>query len=104
MSSLIIDNKLFEINNEIWEKGSNNFKKEFDSEPVYGEVYLKTKIRSDEEKIITNFHNNTIPKENSHCICLSVILINYVFRAGNNYNYQVFLEECIRVIKRREGA
>ena len=86
MSSLIMDNKLFEINNEIGEKGRNNFKKEFDSEPVYGEVYLKTKIRSDEEKIITNFHNNTIPKENSHCICLSVILINYVFRAGNNYN------------------
>ena len=35
-----------------------------------------------------------IPKEGSQCICLSVILINSVYRTGNNYNPQVFLKEC----------
>ena len=40
----------------------------------------------------TNFHNNKIPKEGSQLICLSVILIDSVFRTGKNYYRQVFLE------------
>ena len=35
-----------------------------------------------------------MPKEGSHCICLSVKLIDSVFRVGKNYYPQVFLEEC----------
>ena len=34
--------------------------KEFDSDPVYNEKYLKTKIKSCNGKINTNFHNNQI--------------------------------------------
>ena len=49
-------------------------KEGFDSEPVYREKYLKTKIKSSEVKINTNFHDDEIPKEDSHCICLLVIL------------------------------
>ena len=41
----------------------------------------------------TNFHNNKISKVDFQCICLSVILINSVFKAGKNYYPQVFLEE-----------
>ena len=33
----------------------------------------------------TNFHNNKISKEGSLFICLSVILIDCVFRRGKNY-------------------
>ena len=33
-------------------------KKEFDSEPVYYEKYLKAKIESNNGKINTNFHDN----------------------------------------------
>ena len=72
------------------EKASNNIKKEFDSEPVYNEKYLKTKIKSYKGKINTSFHNNKIPKESSHCICLSVILIGSVFKTGKIYYPQVF--------------
>ena len=60
-------------------------KKEFDSEPVYNEKYLKAKIKSYNGKINTNFHNNKIPREGSQFICLSVILIDSVFRTGKNY-------------------
>ena len=35
-----------------------------------------------------------MPKEGSQCVFLSVILIDSVFRAGNNHYLQVFLEEC----------
>ena len=53
-------------------------KKEFDSEPVYNEKYLKAKIQSYNGKISTNFYNNKIPKEDSQYICLSIILIDSV--------------------------
>ena len=41
-------------------------------EPVYNEKYLKTKMKSYEGKINTNFHHVNISKEGSLCICLSV--------------------------------
>ena len=38
--------------NTIWDKVSANIKKKFDSEPVYNENYLKTKIKSHGYKVI----------------------------------------------------
>ena len=55
-------------------------KKEFAKEPVYNEKCLKAKIKSYNWKIKTNFYNNKIPKEGSQFICLSIILIDSVFR------------------------
>ena len=43
VSLLIKDDKLLEKYNEIWEKVSNIIYKEFDSNPVYNEKYIKTK-------------------------------------------------------------
>ena len=102
MSVLIKDDELLEKYNEIWEKVSKSIKKEFDSEPLYNEKYLKTKIKAYKGKINTNFHNNKIPKEDSQCICLSVILIDSVFRTGNNYHPQVFLKEYKYVVKEKK--
>ena len=83
-------------------KNKNIIKKEFDSEPVYNEKYLKAKIKSYNGKINTNFHNNKIPKEASQFICLSVIFTDSVFRTGTNYYPQVFLEECKYVVKEKK--
>ena len=41
-----------------------------------------------------NFHNNKIPKKRPQFTCLSVILIDSVFRTGKNYCPQVFVKEC----------
>ena len=57
MSFLIKGGRLLEKHNKIWEKVKNSIKKEFHSEPVYNEKYLKTKIKSYNEKINTPFHN-----------------------------------------------
>ena len=47
MSFLIKDDEvLLEMCNEILERNRNSIKKEFDSEHVYNEKYLKTKIKS----------------------------------------------------------
>ena len=42
-----------------------------------------------------------IPKGDSQCIYLSVILIDSIFRGGNNYYLRVFLEECKYVVKEK---
>ena len=49
---------------------------------MYNEKYLKTKIKFYKGKINTNFHHDKIPKKGSQCICLSVILIDSVFKSG----------------------
>ena len=60
---MIKDDQLFEKYNETWEKVKISIKEVFDSEPVYNEKYLNTKIKSYNGKINTSFHNNKIPKE-----------------------------------------
>ena len=100
MSFLIKDEKLLETYCEIWKKFSNSINKEFYSNPVYNEKYLKTKIKSYNGKIITNnFHNNKISEEGSQCICLSVLLIDLVCRKDKDYYTQVFLGECKYAVK-----
>ena len=93
MSLLMKDDELLEAYNKIWEKVRNSIKKEFDSEPVYREKYLETKIKSYTRKINANFQGNKVLKKGSQCICLSVLLIYAVFRTYKNYYPQVFLEE-----------
>ena len=60
---------------------------------------MKNKIKSYNGKINTNFQNNKIPKEGSQCICLSLVLIDSVYRKDKNYYPQAFLEECKYVVK-----
>ena len=45
-----------------------------------------------------------IPKGDSQCIYLSVILIDSIFRAGNNYYLRVFLEECKYEKKKKKNS
>ena len=62
----------------------------------------QSKTKSYDGKINTNFHNNKIPKEDSKFICLSIILINSVFRTGKNYYPQEFLGELKYVVKAKK--
>ena len=43
-----------------------------------------------------------MPKEDSQFICLSVILIDSVFKTSKNYYPQIFLEECKLLEKKRK--
>ena len=69
---------------------------------VYHEKYLKAERKSYNGIINTNFYNDKIPEEDSQFICLSVILIDSVFRTGKDYYPQVFLEECKCVVKEKK--
>ena len=83
---------------------SNITKKEFHSNSVYNEKHLKTKTKSDNGEINTNFHNNEILKEGSQCICISVILIDSAYIKDKIYYPQVFLEKCKYVAKEKKKS
>ena len=61
---------------------------DFESKPVYGDddddddKYIKTKIKTYEKSIITNFHNKKMPKEKASCKCLSIIMVDSVIKAN----------------------
>ena len=80
--------------NDIWKKIKDSLKRECDSKPVYNKIYIKAKVKSYNGNINTSFYNNKIRKADSQYICLSIILLDSVFRTGKNYYLQVFLEKC----------
>ena len=99
VSFLIKNDELLEQYNEIWDKFSKVMKNEFDSVPVYDDKYLETKIKFFEEKFNTNFHDYKAPEEGSQYICLSVNLVDSIFRLGKKYYPHLFLKEFKYVIK-----
>ena len=78
-----------------------NIKAEFYSEPVYNKKVLKAKIKPYNGKINITFCNIKKQKESSKSVCLSVILVDSVFRTDKNYYPQVLLEECKCVFKKK---
>ena len=84
ISFLIKNDELLEKYNEIWDKISNTIKERFESESVYNEKYLITKIKSYEGKSAQILLVIKMLKEGSQCICLSVMLIDSIFRLGKN--------------------
>ena len=83
--------------NWIWNRVCNIVKEGFDSEPMYNEKYLKTKGNSYDGKINTNFDGGA--KQGSHCVCLLVIVIDFVFKMFKNYYPQLFLEVFKYIVK-----
>ena len=68
MSFLADDKEFLKEYTKVWEKIRDLKAKKFDSEPVYGDKYIKRKIKSYNNDIRTNFHgegnSRKVPKEN----------------------------------------
>ena len=73
---------------------------DFNTKPTYGDddKYIKTKIKTYEDNITTNFYNKKgskkVPEEKIPHKCLSVIILDSVLYAYEKYPPQIFLEEC----------
>ena len=80
----------------MWETIEGLMKINFENKLVYGDddKYIKTKIKTYADSIITNFHNKKIPKEKAPCKCLSIIVIDSVIKANKKHYSQTFLEGC----------
>ena len=74
--------------------------KDFNTKPTYGddEKYIKTKIKSYEDNITTNFYHKKgskkVPKEKIPHKCLSIIILDSILYAYEKCHSQTFLEEC----------
>ena len=100
MSFLISDKQLLKRYNEIWNKVNNIIQKRFDNKPVYDNKCVRTKIKYYDSKCRINFHRKGIPPEyDTEYICLSIRLIDSVFRIDKNYYPEVFLEDCKCVVE-----
>ena len=103
MSLRVKDKQLLKNYNKIWKKIERSMSIDFDGKPVYGDndKYIKTKIKTFEDSITTNFHKK-IPKENVPCNCLSIIMLGSVLNVYEKYHPQTFLEECKYVQKKNK--
>ena len=99
MSFLTDNNEFLERYTQIWEKISDVIDKKFDSDPVYNNKYINTKIRSYNNDIITNFHdndnkNNKLPEKNKAYRCMSLISLDSIIKINKKYYPQTLLQEC----------
>ena len=96
MSLMIKDKQLLKNYNKIWKKIEKLMKIDFNTKTTYGDddKYIKTKIKTYADIIITNFHNKKMPKEKVPCKCLSIIMLDSVIESDEKYYPQTFLEEC----------
>ena len=65
---------------DIWDVIKNKLGIKFNSEPIYENKYLKTKVREFHGSIKTNFLGNNLPKENTHYTCIACITIDSVLK------------------------
>ena len=59
---------------------------DFNSKTTYGDDsdnYIKTKVKTYADIVITNFHNKKIPKEKVPSKCLSIIILDSVIESTN---------------------
>ena len=100
MSLKVKDKKLFKNYNKIWKKIEKLMDIDFNTKPTYGDddKYIKTKIKTYEDNITTNFYNKKgskkVPEEKIPHKCLSIIILDSILYAYEKYHPQIFLEEC----------
>ena len=73
MNHLVQDKKTLKKYLKISNKIKILIKNELNSEPVYNNKYIKTRIKMYNDRVYTNFQHNKIPKGNEYCVCSSVI-------------------------------
>ena len=97
---MVKDEKLFKNYKIIWKKIEKLMDIDFNSKPTYGDndKYIKTKIKTYEDNITTNFYNKKgskkLPEEKIPHKCLSIIILDSILYAYEKYHPQIFLEEC----------
>ena len=97
MSLMVKDKQLLKNYNKIWKKIERLMSIDINRKTNYGDdddKYIKTKIKTYADIIITNFHNKKMPKEKVPCKCLSIIMLDSVIESDEKYYPQTFLEEC----------
>ena len=107
MSFLTDNNEFLERYIKIWEKISDLINKKFDSDPVYNNKYINTKIRPYNNNIMKNFRNidnknNKLPEKKNPYRCMSLISLDSIIKINKKYSPQALLQECVyKLINRK---
>ena len=102
MSFKIEDESVYLKYTEIWNKIKKLLGIRFQSQPIYDDKCIKTKVKTFSSMINTLFSGNEIPNERNHYICIAAICIDSVLRVDKKNYPQVYLEQCKYKIKRRK--
>ena len=94
MSLMVKGKQLLKHYNKISTKVERLISIDFNCKSTYDDKYIKAKIKTYADIIITNFHNKKIPKEKVPCKCVSIIMLDSVIESDEKYYPQTFLEEC----------
>ena len=100
MSLLIKNSEVWEKYEEIWNVIKNKLNIKFHSQPIYGNKYLKAKVREFDGNIKKNVLGNNLPKENTYYTCTACITIDSVLKMNKKHYPQVYLEECKYRVKK----
>ena len=84
---------LLEKHNTIWDKVSDDIKKEFDSKFVCNKNYFNTKIKYYDNEV-TDFYDKKDPKLDYNHTCLAAIFLDFALKKDDNHYPQLFLKEC----------
>ena len=103
MTFVTDDEKIYEKYNEIWEVIRNLLKVDFTVDPVQDDIYLVAKLKTFNKINRTTFnHNNYIPIERNHYICIPAIDIDSVLKIDKRVYPQAYLEQCKYKLKKRK--
>ena len=101
MSPMVKDKYSLENCNKIWKKTEGLMGIYFESKATCGdddEKHINTKIKTYQDRIMTNFYDKTgfkeVPEEKIPHKSLSIIILDSVLYAYEKYYPQIFLEEC----------
>ena len=78
MSFKVEDKSVYLKYTEIWNKITKLLGIRFQSQPIYDDKYIKTKVNTFSSMINTLFKGNEISKERNHYICIAAICVDSV--------------------------
>ena len=94
MSFCIDDEKLLAKYKSIWSKIEVLKTIKLNTLPVYDDRYIKTKIRTYDDKIYTNFRGLNVPEDHRECESFTVISGDFLLVYKSKYYPQVHLDNC----------
>ena len=100
--SFVADEDVILKYNKIWKKIKMILSVKFDRQPVYDDKYIKTRVKTFEDKVITKFIDNKIPKENTHYLCIDVICVDSVIKLEKENFPRINLEQCKFGLKKKK--
>ena len=108
MSFLIDDEKLLEKGTAIWSKIEDLKNIGLNALLVYGDRYIKTKTRTYDDKVYTNFRDLNVPEDDTECksftvmLCLNISDITIITVENNGHcfiSHNISKSEAINLLK-----